>query len=599
METATVPGREWDDLSFGTDEEITFPSPERSSLRTVTPPARVTPSPDGEAPSRRAGTEPGRGANRWAVLASAAALVGGLLTLSTPAAPAPVVGDATGLVERIDVADVGAGSLYHVVDQIGARTLWQQGITGAGVNVAVIDTGVADVASLGDGKIVAAVDLTAEAGDPSTRFVDTNGHGTHMAGIIAGAQPGSDPATSAADPSAFLGVAPDAGIVSVKVSTRDGSTDQADVIAGIDWVVANADRLDIRVLNLSFNSGSPLSYRSDPVTAALERAWSAGIAVVAVAGNEGADSNGLASPGDDPYVIAVAGADTTDGVARIADFSSAGDGVRDPDLAAPGAHIESLRAPGSDADVNHSDTGYVDEVRFKGTGTSQSAAVVSGSLALLLEHRPDLTPDQAKALLTSTAAPLDGGRQLAGAGLVQVDAAAAAPTPDVVQTWPSARTHLPTDLRGVLDCSNGACWDGMSWDGMSWDGMSWDGMSWDGMSWDGMSWDGMSWDGMSWDGMSWDGMSWDGMSWDGMSWDGMSWDGMSWDGMSWDGMSWDGMSWDGMSWDGMSWDGMSWDGMSWDGMSWDGMSWDGMSWDGMSWDGMSWDGMSWDGMSWD
>jgi subtilisin family serine protease len=137
----------------------------------------------------------------------------------------------------IDSAELAPGSLYHLVDQIGARQLWESGVTGAGINVAVIDTGVAQVDSLdADGKIVAVVDLSNEGNDPANRFVDNNGHGTFMAGIIAGNETGI-PAVDAVDaPQEFKGVAPDAGIVSVKVAGRDGATDPNDVVAGVNWV---------------------------------------------------------------------------------------------------------------------------------------------------------------------------------------------------------------------------------------------------------------------------------------------------------------------------------------------------------------------------
>ena len=147
--------------------------------------------------------------------------------------------------------------MYRVVDQIGARALWLRGIDGSGVNVAVIDTGVAPVAALAQ-QVVAVVDLSAEAGIEEARFIDTFGHGTHMAGIIAGATPGADPAQAAAHPEWFMGVAPRAGIVSVKVADNSGAVDITQVIAGVDWVTDHAAELNIKVLNLSYSSGSTL-----------------------------------------------------------------------------------------------------------------------------------------------------------------------------------------------------------------------------------------------------------------------------------------------------------------------------------------------------
>jgi serine protease AprX len=396
----------------------------------------------------------------WTVLAAVVFISGGLVMAAN--SDVSVGGEASGVEATIDPSTLPPGSMYHVVDQIGARSVWSQGITGAGVTVAVIDSGISPGPAISTDKIVATVDLTAEAIDPSTRYLDTNGHGTMMSGIIAGAEAGADPLTSAEHAGDFLGVAPDAGIVSVKIAGRDGSSDPADAVAGVDWVIANADELGIRVINLSYSSGSSLPYTEDPLTAAVERAWKAGITVVTIAGNDGSTSTQLASPGIDPYVITVAAADANDSGLFIADFSNSGDGVRNPDVAAPGAHIQSLRALGSDADVNHSDVGGVDAdpMLFTGTGTSQSAAVTSGVLALLFQAFPDMTPDQAKALLIETATPIPGSDSDAGANLIRADRAIAASLPEATQAWTSAGEQNPADLSALTSCDAVGCWAG-------------------------------------------------------------------------------------------------------------------------------------------
>ncbi len=349
---------------------------------------------------------PPRGATAIALLTAGALTLGGAVVANLDdGPPAP---------ER------AVASMFEVTDEIGAQSLWTQGITGAGVNVAVIDTGIAPVPELSD-QIVAAVDLSGEVVDPSVEPGDAFGHGTHMAGIIAGRQPGSDPAQAAARPDDFFGVAPDAGLVSVKVAQADGSVTGGSLVAGIDWVVAHADEHEISVLTLAFDAGDIDSYRTDPVAAALERAWAAGIVVVTAAGNQGSSSSGLASTARDPYVIAVAGTDSTSATV-VPDWASAGDGVRDPDLAAPGAHIASLRAPGSNADVTHPE-GRVGDREFLASGSSPAAAVVTGVAALLLDARPDLRPDQVKHLLVESAVDLDAPAKFVGNGLVDASAA--------------------------------------------------------------------------------------------------------------------------------------------------------------------------------
>ena len=410
--------------------------------------------------------------------------------------------------QPVAAADLPLGSMYHVVDGVGARALWKQGFTGTDVNVAVIDTGIAPVDALsGPGKLVAAVDFSDERADPATAFVDNFGHGTHLAGIIAGRSPDADPAVAAEHPEWFLGVAPDAGIVSVKVAGRDGSLSPAALISGIDWVIANADDLDIRVINLAFDGAGSNARTETELAAAVERAWNAGIVVVTAAGNGGADSGGLAAPASDPYVIAVGGLEATDDGFVVADFTSRGDGVRNPDIAAPGAHIESLRAPGSYADVEHPE-GYVDQQRFLASGSSQAAAVAAGVAALLLDENPALTPDQVKAAMVASANYLGGvSRSAVGAGVISaVDAASVTPTTSV-QTWePTVSSGpLPRVPDTVVDLQpTSSSWMSSSWMSSSWMSSSWMSSSWMSSSWMSSSWMSSSWMSSSWMSSSWD-----------------------------------------------------------------------------------------------
>jgi serine protease AprX len=425
--------------------------------------------------------------------------------------------------------DRSPGSMSSVVDQINARQLWDAGITGTGVNVAIIDTGIAPVPALtSPGKVVAAVDFSDERNDPALAGRDGYGHGTHLAGIVAGHD---------AD---FEGVAPGAGLVSVKVGDRTGAVSETQMVAAVDWVVANADALDIDVLTVAFDSGLGTSAATDPLAAALDRAWNAGIVVVTAAGNRGAEAGGLDSPASDPNVIAVGGVEATDGGFAIPDWASSGDGVRNPDLAAPGAHIRSLRAPGSLADVEHPE-GFVDNARFLGSGSSQAAAVTSGAVALMLSAHPQLSPDQVKQALVASATPIDANETIVGAGVLDIGAAVNA-TP--VAATPVAHAAAPSAAK----VSGTPSWNGSSWTGSSWTGSSWTGSSWTGSSWTGSSWTGSSWTGSSWTGSSWTGSSWTGSSWTGSSWTGSSWTGSSWTGSSWTGSSWTGSSWTGSSW---------------------------------------------------
>jgi serine protease AprX len=453
---------------------------------------------------------------------------------------------------------------------------------GAGVDVALIDTGVAPVA--GVGAVLNGPDLSFDGSNPAMTHLDAYGHGTHLAGIING------------DTAAAPGIAPGARIVNVKVGAADGAVDVSQVIAGIDWVVQhrNDPGVNIRVLVLAYGTDSLQPYQIDPLAAAVENAWRNGIVVVAAAGNRGVDTVSLDNPALDPYVVAV-GASEPNGTYSTSDdtmapFSNGSTNGRHADLVAPGRSIVSLRVPGGYIDTEHPE-GRVGTELFRGSGTSQAAAVVAGGAALLLADRPELTPDQVKYLLESTARPLryQDADLRQGAGVVDISRAMAMPTPRqgvATQTWPvsdgsgsleAARgSYHVVNPQGAVLTGEYTVWSGTSWSGTSWSGTSWSGTSWSGTSWSGTSWSGQSWSGTSWSGGSWSGTSWSGTSWSGGTWLGTSWSGTSWSGQSWSGTSWSGTSWSGTSWSGTSWSGTSWSGTSWSGTSWSGTSWSGL-----------------------
>jgi serine protease AprX len=422
------------------------------------------------------------------------------------------------------VAATPGTSLGDVRDAIGAT---QSGATGAGVDVAVIDTGMVPVPALAaEGKVVQGPDFSDQSRDRDLAHLDTFGHGTHIAGIIAG----DDPA------SGFQGVAPGARLVSVKAAGADGSTTLASIIASVGWVIAhrNDNGLHVRVLNLSFGT-PPTRYQSDLLAYAVEQAWKAGIVVVVSAGNEGDKHPGLLSPGYDPFVLAI-GADDLNGTADVGDdvvpdWSSRGLG-RNPDLVAPGRSIASLRDPNSTLDRAHPEA-RVGDALLKGSGTSQAAAVVSGAVALMLERRSDLSPDQVKAIIKSNADPLSGpGPDAQGAGRLNVTRALAAPSPDPAA---ALQPFAPASIRGVVARLVAKLGKGrhaevgpVGPDGSSWGGAKWGGAKWGGAKWGGSSWGGSSWGGSSWGGSSWGGSSWGGSSWGGSSWGGSSWGGSSW-----------------------------------------------------------------------
>jgi serine protease AprX len=473
-------------------------------------------------------------------------------------------------------------SMAALTAMSGAQVWWDAGFTGKGVDIALIDTGVAPVEGLAtSGKIVYGPDLSLESQNPTFRYLDTNGHGTFMAGLIAGRDSGLKAPYSKAGASVYRGMAPDARILSVKVGTADGGVDVSQVIAAIDWVIQHRydNGMNIRVINLSYGTNSLQAAEVDPLSFAVEQAWKQGIVVVAAAGNTGfqfgAGAPGLANPAYNRFVIAVGGYDTM-GTADPADdligeYSASTNCLtcKLPDVLAVGSHLQGLRVPNGYLDLTYPG-GRLGDRYFRGTGTSQAAAIVSGSIALLLQKYPKLTPDQVKRWLTR-ASSLLAAKTITGQGFFEVDLAklATATPPDTsyAQPWPAATgtgtlegargTDRLTDngviLKGEIDIF-GQPFDSAAMAKLEAASKSWTGGTWNGSAWTGTSWVDAGWAGRSWSTTSWSGRSWSGDTWSGRSWSDNVWDGRSWSGRSWSGRSWSGDAWSGRSWSVGSWD---------------------------------------------
>jgi len=360
------------------------------------------------------------------------------------------------------------------------RALHRRGLTGLGVGIAVIDSGVSAPDAFGD-RLVVGPDLTADGGtDDHGR--DRTGHGTHLAGIAAGTA---------------TGVAPGAHVVSVKVAGEGAATDPMAVVAAIDWAVANRRRLQLGVVLLAFGADQ-LEGGRDPLADAVARAWRAGLVVVTSAGNEG--DAPLPTPAHIAEVLTVGAGELVDGTWARCDFSNVGRAGERADLLAPGRSIVGPVAPGTEA-ADAPATSFVGDDHVKGSGSSQAAAVAAGAATLLLQADPGLTPDEVKRLLTATARPIDA--PAAGAGALDLDLAVTALTSGLFRDAPASP---------VLVTGTGA-WRGLEWAGQSWRGQSWRGLEWAGQSWRGQSWRGLEWAGQSWRGQSWRGLEWAGQSW--------------------------------------------------------------------------------------
>jgi Subtilase family len=448
------------------------------------------------------------------------------------------------------------GSWLHVAKNTKLIEMWQKGWTGKGVDVALIDSGVAPVPGL-TMNVINGPDLSFESQADNLTDVDTYGHGTHLAGLIAGRDSSIAPGHEDEDvDNSFVGAAPGSRIVSLKVASSDGATDVSQVIAAIDWVIEhrNSDGLNIRVLNLSFGTDSTQDYRLDPLAYAAEVAWLHGIVVVVSAGNSGLGTSVLTDPAYDPYVIAV-GADDTKGTDdpkddTIPSWQSRGNASRHPDVVAPGKSIVSLRDPGSFVDQANPSARLGGSRFFKGSGSSQAAAIVSGAVADLLQQRPAMTPNQVKELLTDTAVTLPAGDPVAqGAGLINLHNAREAKVPSVAtsaQTWPRATGlgSLQASRGSVVVTDDGVALTGeQTIFGDAWDPTTWASASWDGTTWSGGSWNGRTWSGDCWCTAGWAGRTWSGRTWSGNAWSGRTWSGRTWSGRTWSASGWSAGDW--------------------------------------------------------
>ena len=359
---------------------------------------------------------------------------------------------------------------------------------GAGARVVVVDTGVSDTPALNraSGRLVDAVDTSSGTTQTGGRYDDGYGHGTFMADLVAGGPvDGTD--------GAAIGVAPGATVLVARVARQDGTTSLSRVLAALEWVYVHA--ADVDVANLSLSSHRPFhEYGADPLTDAVDKVRDAGVAVVVSAGNR---RNELGDPGFDPKAITVGAADLDKD--RVAVFSGSDTvaGVEKPDVVASGVHVLGLLPPDSVL-AQAPGTLQLPNGLFRGTGTSQAAAVTSGLAALVMAAHPGATPAQVKATLRCSATDLRGRRD--GAGLVNASTA--------LCSGPDGQA-----LDGSGDLTGEAQFDASSWGASSWGASSWGASSWGASSWGASSWGASSWGASSWAASSWAASSWAASSW--------------------------------------------------------------------------------------
>ncbi|MDO6694052.1 S8 family peptidase [Aliiglaciecola sp. 3_MG-2023] len=523
----------------------------------------------------------------------------------------------------------------NIATQTQADLLHEKGITGKGVTVAVLDSGTLMGGEQGKYLLQNQYERSRAfykydaIKSKKTRALndDQNGHGSHVTGIIA--------SSLKTDEGKFNGIAPDVYLLSVKAFDASGNGSYTDVLDGLNYIYQNRNRYRIRVLNLSMGASVQSNYWNDPINQAVMRLWDAGIVVVTSVGNTGSDYATVTVPGNNPYIITVGA--LTDSYTpedysddRMTTFSSKGpsvEGFVKPEIVAFGGHIASKMNKSLLKNKNfvESETG---EDYHLVSGTSQAAAVVTGTIALMLQYNSRLSPDDVKCrLIDSATAVIDPstgenyGPFTQGAGLIN---AYEAVTSDAFGCA-NVGLDLEADLNGVAHfkgparvteqgqlllalnngefVAEGSIWDGSSTiEGSIWDSTSRiEGSIWDGLS----SIEGSLWDGKTaLQGSIWDGStSIQGSIWDGTTAiEGSIWDGSTiLEGSIWDGFSvLEGSIWDGTtSLEGSIWDGLSsLEGSIWDGTTAiEGSLWDGLSSiEGSIWDALtSIEGSIWDG----
>jgi serine protease AprX len=371
--------------------------------------------------------------------------------------------------------------------------------TGLGVTIAVLDTGIAEAFSgglrgdwkdaNGASRIVKQMRFNANTASMN----DAHGHGTAVAGVIGG---NSWYHKSRSLRGKYIGIAPEANLINVKVSDDQGMSYVSDVVNAIEWVIANRETYNIRVMNLSLISSIAESYKTSVLSAAAERAWFNGIFVVVAAGNSGPNTMQYA-PANDPFVMTVGAADpmgtasaSDDTVAPWSSYGMTQDGVSKPDVVAPGRYMVVPLASGGSTLAKALPDRIVDSEYIRMSGTSFAAPVVAGIAALILEAHPEWTNDQIKWLLIAKGKQLGTqGSFLVGQGAGQVDAWSTVyynETPQYANQGLTISDWLVT-TDGTTNYSS-ANWSSANWSSANWSSANWSSANWSSANWSSANW---------------------------------------------------------------------------------------------------------------
>ena len=376
----------------------------------------------------------------------------------------------------------------YFLDTLRVHPLWEMGLQGQGITVAVIDSGIDREKDLQvnpnkakpDSRVIKQLSFNSNPG----HLNDASGHGTHVAGIIGGSGYRSG--------GLFAGIAPQVNLISLRISDDSGMAYESDAIEAMQWVLDNKDKYNIRAVNISINSTIESSYHTSPLDAAAEILWFNGVVVVVSVGNKGSNSGyntAKAAPANDPFIITVGASDergspelSDDKISSFSTHSITIDGHSKPEIIAPGTDIISILGP-DDWISDHPDRVVMNGEYFRLSGTSMSAPMVTGAVALLLQDEPDLTPDQIKYRLIKTAGVI-GGRY---------------PYLDIY----AAVTGSSTESANTGQIASQLLWTGddpVAWDSVAWNSVAWNSVAWNSVAWNSVAWNSVSWSSVAWKG---------------------------------------------------------------------------------------------------
>jgi subtilisin family serine protease len=383
---------------------------------------------------------------------------------------------------------------------------------------------------------------------------DQYGHGTHVAGIIAG--------NGADSGGLYRGIAPKTEVVNFRVADQYGVAHESGIVEAMQYILElkKVYGYNIRVLNISINSSVEQSYHDSPLNAALEILWFNGIVVVASAGNSGGlDYNTInAAPANDPYVITV-GATDEHGTADRSDdtiptWSAHGvtmDGVVKPDVYAPGRNIISVLSSQSAWASQYPHRVYGEGEYFRMSGTSMAAPMVAGVIAHLLYINPGLRPDQVKHLVMHGVPILSSNGQ-SGAYLD------AAELGDEASDWGlENQDNVPHILLAkmamVAYWADDECGDTCDWENIDWESVNWNSVDWNSVDWDSVNWNSIDWDSVNWNSVDWGSVNWNSVNWNSVNWNSVDWDSVNWNSIDWDSVNWNSVNWNSVNWNSTFW----------------------------------------------